>query len=85
MAKIGSNKQRIRIEKRYVDVQQQTNMQHYPEGHLNESLFYHIGTEVYNLKKIKRNHFSLFRLTLNIIQSPSPMLQISPFSSITCE
>ena len=32
IAKTSSNKQRIRVEKRYVNVQQQTNRQHYPEG-----------------------------------------------------
>ena len=31
LAKTSSNKQRIRVEKRYVNVQQQTNRQHYPE------------------------------------------------------
>ena len=31
VAKTSSNKQRIRVEKRYVNVQQQTNRQHYPE------------------------------------------------------
>ena len=31
VAKTNSNKQRIRVEKRYVNVQQQTNRQHYPE------------------------------------------------------
>lgn len=30
------------------------------KGHLNWSLFYHIGKEVYNLKTFKGNHFPLF-------------------------
>lgn len=55
------------------------------KDHLNQSFFHHISKEVYNLKTFKGNNFPLFCLTLNIIQSPSQVLHINPFSSIRCE